>query len=206
VHLLSVQCFFRFGFSITPLASHPSSCSSSCARHGVVAVPLVTSRHVIFILVHLRCWNSTNVDVLVNQLAFQEPLISEARKPQLKAVIQGLIAKLAAPEVHDFFLSKILRAHILPLTNCAFNKAGDKYVSSKASARTEAKPVYPTSVAHGYFRASHRPASALHRRCTASLTLRLVCCRRLKRRYAGLSQVATTGRARSGTPSPARSC
>ncbi len=37
--------------------------------------------------------NSTNVDVLVNQLAFQEPLISEARKPQLKVVIQvrGLV-------------------------------------------------------------------------------------------------------------------
>ena len=68
------------------------------------------------------------MDVLVNQLAFQEPLISDARKPQLKAVIQSLIAKLASPDIHDFFLSKILRAHILPLTNCAFNKAGDKCV------------------------------------------------------------------------------
>jgi hypothetical protein len=64
----------------------------------------------------------------VTQLAYQEPLISEGRKPQLKQVIQSLIAKLSAPEVHDFFLSKILRAHILPLTNCAFNKSGDKCV------------------------------------------------------------------------------
>lgn len=29
----------------------------------------------------------------------------------------------------DFYLFKILRAHILPLTNCAFNKSGDKYVA-----------------------------------------------------------------------------
>jgi dynein assembly factor with WDR repeat domains 1 len=35
-------------------------------------------------------------------------------------------------EVHDsgdFFLFKILRAHILPLTNCAFNKSGDKFIT-----------------------------------------------------------------------------
>lgn len=29
----------------------------------------------------------------------------------------------------DFFLFKILRAHILPLTNCAFNKSGDKFIT-----------------------------------------------------------------------------
>ena len=30
----------------------------------------------------------------------------------------------------DFYLYKILRAHILPLTNCEFNKAGDKCVAA----------------------------------------------------------------------------
>ena len=35
--------------------------------------------------------------------------------------------KLETTESQDFYLFKILRAHILPLTNCAFNKAGDKY-------------------------------------------------------------------------------
>ena len=29
----------------------------------------------------------------------------------------------------DFTLSKILRAHVLPLTNCAFNKTGDMFVT-----------------------------------------------------------------------------
>jgi len=34
----------------------------------------------------------------------------------------------------DFYLYKILRAHILPLTNCEFNKAGDKYVPAALQA------------------------------------------------------------------------
>ena len=29
----------------------------------------------------------------------------------------------------EFYLFKVLRAHILPLTNCAFNKAGDKFIT-----------------------------------------------------------------------------
>lgn len=28
-----------------------------------------------------------------------------------------------------FKLFKVLRAHLLPLTNCAFNKAGDKFIT-----------------------------------------------------------------------------
>ena len=28
-----------------------------------------------------------------------------------------------------FYLFKMLRAHILPLTNCAFNKDGDKFIT-----------------------------------------------------------------------------
>jgi len=31
--------------------------------------------------------NSTDVDVLVNQILFEEPIISESRKPQLKKLI-----------------------------------------------------------------------------------------------------------------------
>ena len=37
--------------------------------------------------------------------------------------------KLDSNESNDFFLFKILRAHILPLTNCAFNKSGDKFIT-----------------------------------------------------------------------------
>ena len=40
-----------------------------------------------------------------------------------------LIEKLECNESSDYFLFKILRAHILPLTNCAFNKSGDKFIT-----------------------------------------------------------------------------
>ena len=63
------------------------------------------------------------MDALVNQIVHQEPLISAARKPQLARLIQKLIEKQESNEAKDFYLYKILRAHILPLTNCAFNKA-----------------------------------------------------------------------------------
>jgi dynein assembly factor with WDR repeat domains 1 len=43
--------------------------------------------------------------------------------------IAELIEKLESNETSDFFLFKILRAHILPLTNCAFNKSGDKFIT-----------------------------------------------------------------------------
>eukprot|EP00501_MAST-03F_sp_TOSAG23-6_P000578 GSMAST32.ASY1.ANO1.599.1 assembled CDS len=61
-------------------------------------------------LLHLNA--ETDVEVLVNQIVFEEALISKSRKPQL-----------------HFYLYKILRAHILPLTNCAFNKSGDKFIT-----------------------------------------------------------------------------
>ena len=37
-----------------------------------------------------------------------------------------LIDKLEDNSDQSFYLFKILRAHILPLTNCAFNKSGDR--------------------------------------------------------------------------------
>ena len=77
----------------------------------------------------LRCLlslASTDIDVLANQIIFEEPLISESRKPKLKALIARLVEKLEVNETKDFILYKILRAHILPLTNCAFDKNGDK--------------------------------------------------------------------------------
>lgn len=60
---------------------------------------------------------------------FEEPLISENRKPQLRRLIYKLIEKLESNEDTSFYLFKILRAHILPLTNCAFNKSGDKFIT-----------------------------------------------------------------------------
>ena len=80
-----------------------------------------------FDLLHLT--SDTDVEVLVNQVVFEEPLISEKKKPQLRRLIYKLIEKLEQKETNDFYLFKILRAHILPLTNCAFNKSGDKFIT-----------------------------------------------------------------------------
>ena len=70
-----------------------------------------------------------SVEVLINQIIYEEPLISSKRKPQLRKLIYKLIEKLEANEAQDFYLFKILRAHILPLTNCAFNKSGDMFIT-----------------------------------------------------------------------------
>lgn len=71
----------------------------------------------------------TNVDVTVNHLMRQEPLIPEKRRETVRALVQKLIDKLGAPPRYEFGLFKVLRAHILPLTNCAFNKMGDKFIT-----------------------------------------------------------------------------
>merc|ERR1711988_900478 len=70
-----------------------------------------------------------NVEVVVNQIVRAEQLISDSRKPQLRKLIFKLIEKQELNEHQNFYLFKILRAHILPLTNCAFNKSGDRFIT-----------------------------------------------------------------------------
>ena len=72
---------------------------------------------------------STDVEVVVSQIVFEEPLVSEHRKPQLRRLVQKLIERLETDAHSEFYLYKLLRAHILPLTNCAFNKAGDRFIT-----------------------------------------------------------------------------
>ena len=45
--------------------------------------------------------------MLVNQIVFEEPLISENRKPQLKRLVYKLIEKLETNESDDFYLFKV---------------------------------------------------------------------------------------------------
>lgn len=99
-------------------------------------------------LLHLT--PESDIDVIINQIVFEEPLITESKKPHLRRMIYSesieslclnaiqsitniltieLIEKLESNDSSDFFLFKILRAHILPLTNCAFNKSGDKFIT-----------------------------------------------------------------------------
>jgi len=71
----------------------------------------------------------TDIDRLIDQILLEEPLISEARKPQLKKLIEKLIEKQQENMEQRFGLFKVLRAHLLPLTNCAFNKSGSKFIT-----------------------------------------------------------------------------
>lgn len=48
----------------------------------------------------------SDVDVLVNQIVFEEPLISDNRKPQLRRLVYKLIEKLETNESDDFYLFK----------------------------------------------------------------------------------------------------
>jgi dynein assembly factor with WDR repeat domains 1 len=61
-------------------------------------------------LLHLT--PETDVEVLVNQIVCEEPLISDNRKPQLRRLVYKLIEKLESNESGDFILFKSLRAHI----------------------------------------------------------------------------------------------
>lgn len=40
-----------------------------------------------------------------------------------------LLEKLETKEEQKYELFKVLKAHVLPLTNCAFNKSGDKFIT-----------------------------------------------------------------------------
>ena len=85
---------------------------------------------------------STEVDRLIDHILLEEPLISASRKPQLKKLIESkrgpLCVDMCVPELIEkqqenqqqkFALFKVLRAHLLPLTNCAFNKNGDRFIT-----------------------------------------------------------------------------
>merc|ERR1719424_314482 len=71
----------------------------------------------------------TDVELILDQIIQHEPLIKESRRSQLRKLIFKLIEKQELNEHQNFYLFKILRAHILPLTNCAFNKSGDRFIT-----------------------------------------------------------------------------
>ncbi|XP_011918007.1 PREDICTED: dynein assembly factor with WDR repeat domains 1 isoform X3 [Cercocebus atys] len=67
---------------------------------------------------------STDVSALVEEIQKAEPLITASRTEQVKLLIQRLQEKLGQHSNHTFYLFKVLKAHILPLTNVALNKSG----------------------------------------------------------------------------------
>merc|ERR1711981_443846 len=71
----------------------------------------------------------TDVELILDQIIQHEPLIKESRRSQLRKLLYKLVEKIESHENQNFYLFKILRAHILPLTNCAFNKSGDRFIT-----------------------------------------------------------------------------
>ncbi|ELK17137.1 WD repeat-containing protein 69 [Pteropus alecto] len=72
---------------------------------------------------------STDVNALVEEIQKAEPLITASRSDQVKLLVQRLQDKLTQHSSHQFYLFKILRAHILPLTNVALNKSGSCFIT-----------------------------------------------------------------------------
>lgn len=72
----------------------------------------------------------------MNDILKEEPLIPVSKKHYLVSLINSkmiskaleLKMKIVENKVQDFKLSKQLKAHHQPLTNCAFNKGGDQYL------------------------------------------------------------------------------
>lgn len=63
---------------------------------------------------------------MAKELCANEPMLSEEYLPELKMSLRKLQKKLQAPMKNKFYHFKSLRTNILPLTNVAFNKDGDR--------------------------------------------------------------------------------
>lgn len=71
----------------------------------------------------------TDLDALADIIISQEPMIRPKRKPRIIAILENLVEKLQSGNDSKFVLKNDLHAHILPLTNCAFNKSGSKFIT-----------------------------------------------------------------------------
>ncbi|KAL6478534.1 hypothetical protein MHYP_G00119670 [Metynnis hypsauchen] len=67
-----------------------------------------------------------DVNEVLSEIRRVEPLITASRAEQVKILIQRLQDKLRQSDHRKFYLFKALQAHILPLTNVAFNKSGSR--------------------------------------------------------------------------------
>nr|CAH8822652.1 unnamed protein product [Trichobilharzia regenti] len=71
----------------------------------------------------------SDTEEVLKEICDKEPLITEKRKIQVQDLIERLKSKLRSSDKSKFGQYKILRAHILPLTNVAFNKSGSHFIT-----------------------------------------------------------------------------
>ena len=73
----------------------------------------------------------TNVNELAATIAADEPLITAGVIPQLIESLSKLQTKISDASNHQFYKTKTLKTHLLPLTNVAFDKRGKRYILSQ---------------------------------------------------------------------------
>lgn len=71
----------------------------------------------------------TNVNELAVTIAADEPLVTAGVIPQLIESLSKLQTKISDASNHQFYKTKTLKTHLLPLTNVAFDKRGKRYIS-----------------------------------------------------------------------------
>lgn len=69
------------------------------------------------------------MDTYAQSIAEQEPLLTEEVLPEFKEALGRIQMKLNEPVKKKFYYFKTLRTHLLPLTNVAFDKNGEKCVT-----------------------------------------------------------------------------
>lgn len=69
---------------------------------------------------------STDIESLAKEITLNEPLLSDEVLPELTNSLGKLQKKLFEPVKSKFYHFKTLKTNILPLTNVAFNKNGDR--------------------------------------------------------------------------------
>jgi dynein assembly factor with WDR repeat domains 1 len=73
---------------------------------------------------------STDINHLAEIIVSNEPLISNRKKHHVVALLNKLLERKKLDcVVDDFYLFQTLHAHVLPLTNCAFNKNGSQFLT-----------------------------------------------------------------------------
>uniref|UniRef100_A0A671K9V0 Dynein assembly factor with WD repeat domains 1 n=1 Tax=Sinocyclocheilus anshuiensis TaxID=1608454 RepID=A0A671K9V0_9TELE len=71
----------------------------------------------------------TDVNELLSDIRAAEPLITSSCVEQVKVLICKLQEKVSQKDDRKFYLFRALQAHILPLTNVAFNKSGSSFIT-----------------------------------------------------------------------------
>ncbi|CAL8083240.1 unnamed protein product [Calicophoron daubneyi] len=77
----------------------------------------------------LELTSESDSDEIVREICKKEPLVTEKRKLQVYELVERLKSKLSVNDKCKFGPYQVLRAHILPLTNVAFNKSGSHFIT-----------------------------------------------------------------------------